>query len=209
MKWKTIISEWLPDKSELLSNKLLQTLGSSLQNENIWRFNRRSVARAAAIGLFCAFLPMPFEMLPAAIGAIWLGGNLPLSVALVWISNPITWIPLYTPAYLLGNWILDKNVATIDTITADVLIDSLASLWIGCLIIGTLVSIIAFISVNGVWRLKVRNEQKERRRRFRLLKKQKKLKKQLKETVIKPSQNVAESSLDDTNTEIKNNKEIK
>lgn len=169
MRWKTIISEWLPGKSELLSNKILQTLGDSLHDPNLWRFNRKSVSKATAIGLFCAFLPMPFEMLPAALGAIWLHANLPLSIALVWISNPITWIPLYTPAYLLGNWILGRSIPADQAITIEVLIDSLASLWIGCLIIGTLLSISSYFIVNLLWRMRVRNEHRERkRRRFRL-----------------------------------------
>lgn len=155
-------------KKDVLANRYLQIFGDVLHNPNLWHFNRRSVANATAIGLFCAYLPMPFEMLAAALGAILFSGNLPLAIAWVWISNPVTWIPLYTPAYLLGNWLLDKEAATAGHVTMNVLIESYAALWLGCLIIGTVASICGWIIVHQLWRLKVRADRADRVKQYKL-----------------------------------------
>lgn len=173
MRWKTRQPSWLLTKKDVVSHRHLKVFGDALHNPNLWHFNRRSVANATAIGLFCAFLPVPFEMLVAALGAIWFGGNLPLAVAWVWVSNPVTWIPLYTPAYLLGSWILDKPAAPAHHVNMHVLIESLAALWVGCLILGVVAGAAGYLIVHGLWRLKIRSHLAERaRRRLNLKKKQ-------------------------------------
>lgn len=167
MRRKTRKPSWLLTKKEVLAHRYLQIFGEVLHNPNLWHFNRRSVANATAIGLFCAFLPMPFEMLVAALGAIRFNGNLPLAVAWVWISNPVTWIPLYTPGYLLGAWLLDKPPNEAGHVTMGVLIESYAALWLGSLIIGALVSACGWVIVHQLWRLKVRSDRAERLRHYR------------------------------------------
>jgi len=52
------------------------------------------------------YLPPLGRLLIAAAGAIAFRVNLPISVALVWISNPVTIPPMYYFAYLVGSWIL-------------------------------------------------------------------------------------------------------
>jgi len=163
---KTRKPAWLPTKKDVMDNRHLQIFGDVLHNPNLWHFNRRSVANATAIGLFCAYLPMPFEMLAAALGAILFSGNLPLAVAWVWISNPLTWIPLYTPAYLLGSWLLDKEAAG-GHVTMSVLIESYAALWLGCLIIGTLGAAAGWFVIHQLWRIKVRSDRAERVERYK------------------------------------------
>lgn len=162
---KTRRPGWLLTKKDALAHRHLQIFGDALHNPNLWHFNRRSVANATAIGLFCAYLPMPFEMLAAALLAIWFGGNLPLAVAWVWISNPVTWIPLYTPAYLLGSWILDKEATAGSQVTMQVLIESYAVLWVGCLILGVAAAACGYLIIHGLWRLKVRSKRTNRLRR--------------------------------------------
>ena len=63
-----------------------------------------------AIGLFCAFLPVPFQMLIAALMAIFSRCNLPIAVVLVWVTNPITITPVFYFTYRLGAWLLDRQI---------------------------------------------------------------------------------------------------
>jgi uncharacterized protein (DUF2062 family) len=68
-------------------------------------------------GLFCAFLPMPFQIIPAVLGAIYFRVNLPLCIALVWLSNPVTLIPILYIAYWLGSAVLGEPMLDIRTVT--------------------------------------------------------------------------------------------
>ena len=166
------IKKHLPTRGEIKRNRYLRFLGDHLHDPNLWHFNRRSVARATAVGLFCAFLPIPFEMIPAAIGAILWRANLPLAIAWVWISNPLTWIPLWGPPYLLGTWLLNQPSVPFDELTLYILRQRLAALWLGCLIIGPIVSAIGYYLVNALWRSKVisswqrRHDERKFRRKF-------------------------------------------
>lgn len=170
MPWKTRRPRWLLTKNDVVEHRYLKVFGEHLHSPNLWHFNRRSVANATAVGLFCAFLPMPFEMVVAALGAIWFGGNLPLAVAWVWVSNPLTWLPLYTPAYLLGSWILNEPAVDTHHITMHVLLESMAALWLGCVIVGIVAGACGYFVVNTLWRINVRAHRAERARRYNLKK---------------------------------------
>ncbi len=104
---RSSLRRYLPDPQKLREHRALKPLGKWLQNPEIWHFHRRSVAGAAFIGLFVSFLPVPMHMLIAAAIAIALRCNLPLSVGLVWVNNPLTMGPLFFFAYKLGAWLLD------------------------------------------------------------------------------------------------------
>ncbi|APZ42506.1 DUF2062 domain-containing protein [Acidihalobacter ferrooxydans] len=75
----------------------------------MWHLNRRSISGGVAVGLFMAFVPLPFQMLFAAVAAIILRVNLPTAAALVWISNPLTMPPILFFAYKLGLWVLRRS----------------------------------------------------------------------------------------------------
>ena len=167
------IKKYLPTRRAIRSNKYLKFLGDHLHDPNLWHFNRRSVARATAVGLFCAFLPMPFEMIPAAIGAILWRANLPLAIAWVWISNPVTWLPLYGPPYLLGAWLLNRPSVPLNELTVTIFSQHLAALWLGCLLVGVSVAAIGYFLVNAIWRTKVisswqrRHDERKFRKKFK------------------------------------------
>lgn len=92
------------------THRALRPVSRWLNDPELWHLHRRSVGGATFIGLFCAFLPVPFQMLIAAILAIVSRCNLPISVVLVWITNPITMTPMFYFAYRLGAWLLNRQV---------------------------------------------------------------------------------------------------
>ncbi|MFP3345629.1 DUF2062 domain-containing protein, partial [Halomonas sp. SIMBA_159] len=57
---------------------------------------------AFAVGLFFAWMPIPFQMVASAAVAIPMRVNLPLSVSLVWLTNPLTMPVLFYLSYLVG-----------------------------------------------------------------------------------------------------------
>ena len=87
-----------------------------------------------------------FQMFLAAGAAIIARVNVPVSVALVWLTNPITIPPMFYGAYRLGAWVLDVPRRPFNfELSWDWLMDSLytigPSFLTGCFIIGTLSSI--------------------------------------------------------------------
>ncbi len=79
------------------------------QHQSLWHINRRSVAKGVAIGLWVSFLPIPFQMLWAALLAFWFRANLPIAIILTWITNPFTFVPINFFIYQIGSWILNEN----------------------------------------------------------------------------------------------------
>lgn len=65
------------------------------------------IARGIAIGLFTAYLPLlGLHMFLAATLAVICRANKAMAVVTVWISNPLTAVIIYYPAYRLGRFLL-------------------------------------------------------------------------------------------------------
>ncbi|PVZ68890.1 DUF2062 domain-containing protein [Pelagibaculum spongiae] len=151
----------LPDASSIRGNKYLQFLNKHLDNDNIWHLNRRSLAGGCALGLFVAFVPVPFQMVMAAMLALVFGVNLPMSVLMVWVSNPITMPPMFYGAYKVGAWTLGKSEIPFQfELSFEWLSHGLQHIWqpflLGCLMLG-----IINLAIRVTWRiLVVKNMQK-------------------------------------------------
>lgn len=156
------------------THRALQPLGKSLQNPEIWHLHRRSVAGACFIGLFCAFLPIPMHMLIAGAMAVAMRCNLPLSVALVWVNNPLTMGPAYFFAYKVGAWLLNVELAVTEVhISWGWLADQFNQIWqplvLGSLVCGVVSGLLAYVMLRIGWRIQVvrrwRARQRSRRER--------------------------------------------
>lgn len=167
---KKLIKRFSPNPEKLQSHPQLKFLGDRLLNPNLWHINRKSVAKAAAIGLFCAWMPIPFQMILATSLAILFSANIPLSVALVWLSNPLTMPPLFYAAYRLGTWILqiptlEFNFELSFSWLIDVFETTAIPLFLGCLILGVSCAALAYFLMNIAWRLNTSNRWKQRKKR--------------------------------------------
>jgi len=172
------LRKWLPNQTEIQQYRYIHIFGDFLKQPELWTFNRATTPKGIAIGVFCAFLPMPFEMIAAIFIACMIGGNLPFAVAGVWISNPFTWIPLYTPCYLLGSKILNIDPIPLDQITILALGLHYVALWLGCLIIGTVASLITHFTISYLWISHVKQRWHNRKQK-RLLQAKQKVKNEL------------------------------
>ncbi len=159
---RKVLKKRLPSSGRILEAIPTQFLGKRINDPVLWHLTRRTVSRAAAIGMFCAYLPIPGEMLPAAVLAIIFRANLPISVLLVWISNPFTWLLVYTPPYLLGSALMGEMQISIESITVYSILQQYSALWLGCLIFGISLAAGAYIAVIIVWRMYVANQWQQR-----------------------------------------------
>lgn len=159
-----MLSSWIhrfkPDTDKLRAHKSLQFLGPALHNANLWHFNRRSARNAVAIGLFCAFLPIPFQMVVAAFLAISFHAYLPLSIGLVWLTNPFTMPVIFYLCYEFGNFLLNMPAQHFAfEVSWSWLLDSLHTVGVpfltGCLVAGVLTSSLAALIMHHGWRFQV------------------------------------------------------
>jgi uncharacterized protein (DUF2062 family) len=111
---RQLIKRYTPDPAVLKKHKHLRHLGALLHDENLWHLNRRSVSGGVAVGLFWGMIPLPSQMLAAALSAIIFRVNLPISVALVWVTNPLTIPPVFYFNYLIGTWLLGTTPEKLD-----------------------------------------------------------------------------------------------
>lgn len=95
------IRRFLPGREELERNRLLRPVAHLLLRPALWRFTRRSVPRAVALGLVVGiFIMVPFvQPLSAALLAIPFRANVPLTAGTTLLSNPVT-TPLIAVAAL-------------------------------------------------------------------------------------------------------------
>jgi len=68
----------------------LQKIIAPMFDRELWHPCRETVSSGLALGLFFAMLPIPGQMIMAAISAVKLRGNIPIAIAACWITNPIT-----------------------------------------------------------------------------------------------------------------------
>ncbi|MCU7940721.1 MAG: DUF2062 domain-containing protein [gamma proteobacterium symbiont of Bathyaustriella thionipta] len=176
---KRIIKKYMPDHKTIKDHKHLQMFGTLLHDGNLWHFNRRSVSGAFAVGIFCAFIPLPLQMVFAAAIAILVRVNLPISVSLVWITNPVTMPPIFYLSYNVGAFVMGQEAISSDyKLTADWFTEQIDLIWqpflLGCFISGMIAALIAYTLIRLLWRLHIVRHIQERKARIRQQKQAKK-----------------------------------
>ncbi len=150
-------------------------LSQWLKNENLWHINKHSVSGALFIGLFCAMIPFPIQMPLAAVLAIAFKTNFAISVLSTWISNPITFVPLYSATYVFGLWLLNLPMPAVEP-DLEALLDNLALVWkpllVGSLASGIILGSLGYIAVRIYWRALVLRGWRLRKERRRMTKAQ-------------------------------------
>lgn len=167
---KKFFKRFSPSQDVIRRIPLLPRFMALFKGPNAWHMNRRSVARAALIGIFSAFLPIPFQMVVAAFLALCFKANIPIAVGLVWISNPITIPPIFYATYQLGTLILDTPSREFSIqLSVEWFFSELINIWqpmlIGSLAAGMVFAIIGYISVRIMWRVHVVNQWRRRGQR--------------------------------------------
>ncbi len=164
------IRRLLPNHEQIRSHQHLRLFGQLLHDPNLWHFNRRSVAGAFSVGLFFAFVPLPFQMVYAAAAAILLRVNLPISVALVWLTNPLTIPPMFYAAYKLGTVLLGARATHFEfQLSVHWLMSELGDIWapllLGCFIVGVASAALGNFLIRMLWRYIVLRDWRARRAR--------------------------------------------
>lgn len=153
------------NEKNIKSSRMLSVFGPALQHKYLWHLRRRSICKGAAIGMFSAFVPVPFQMLVATALCILFRGNLILANALVWITNPTPIPPMMFVAYLVGTWVLPTHENTIELTWASFqsqLTDFWYPYFIGAIICGIITATLGYIGGYWYWRYKIMKRWRKR-----------------------------------------------
>ena len=159
----------MPDPEKLKEQKSLQFLGDRIHEPNLWHLNRKSVSLAFAIGLFAAWIPTPGQMVIAAAAAFYFKANLPISVALVWVTNPLTMPAMFYFAYVVGLWTMGKDSSGAElNFNLESIMSSLGDIGtpflLGCLILGIISSIAGYFGIRLFWKYSVSKQWNARKK---------------------------------------------
>jgi len=166
-KW---IRKYLPTQEWIRRQNSLGPVRHRLLEPELWHLHRRSVGGAFFIGLFCAFVPVPTQMLLAALLAVLARCNLPISVSLVWITNPLTFAPMFFFAYKLGAWLLGVETQDVEwELSWSWVRETFVAIWwpliVGCLVCGWVAGLTGAVVSRTLWRLHVVRRWQQRRDR--------------------------------------------
>ena len=160
------------DSSRILS----AILPLRLFDEQLWLWERRSVAVGLGWGVAWAIAPVPLQTIFAALCSLWRRGNIPVSVAACWLSFPGYQVFAWPLQWWVGSsilqWLGAGSRTTIETIRDaamllaegwDAVLPTLqgielpllaAELLLGCLVTCTLAGLCAYGLTLAVWRPK-------------------------------------------------------
>ena len=174
MSPKQRLQRYFSNRDAIVDSRVGGWLGAHLHAPENWHFGRRAVAGGVGLGFFLAFVPLPMHMLLAVPAALICRTNLPITVAAVWLVNPLTIAPMFILALKVGGLVtrhevqfsqlhFDAHWVTVGTL--------FAQLWqplvVGCLLCGLVAGALGNFSVRWLWRLHLLYRLRQRRQRQR------------------------------------------
>jgi len=164
-----------PDRRILLDNRWLAPIAARLATPAIWHFNRRSIARGLALGLFAGFLLPIGQVALAVLFAASVRANILVASVATLVTNPLTFAPIYYAAYRTGSFLLalsggqsESSGAVGEAASSPLISLGAASLptIVGLVFFAALSSIVAFVAVHLGWRLALLWKWRRRPRRI-------------------------------------------
>lgn len=139
----------LPSRESLKKNRFFKNHYHHIDGRKyLWSMDADQVANGVAIGTFSSLLPIPFQMFLATPLCIFLKGNLPIAISLVWVSNPITMPFIMFIQYLLGQWALGDEIGIPSGLSImDIIGNSFMPLLVGSSISAISLAIVGYFSV--------------------------------------------------------------
>jgi uncharacterized protein len=171
------MQRWLkritPDRNTLEKLWCLKPFSARVLDRGCWTFNRHSVTRAFALGLFIAFIPpspLPVHIVTCVVLGMLFRLNLPVMIATVFISNPFTWLPQVAGSIWVGAKLMGMDLLPfLDQLkhgNFKAQIHHLcAPLLLGALVLGLAAAGTGYVLAQVAWRARVLYHLRRRRSR--------------------------------------------
>lgn len=133
-------------------------LGDRVLDRSLWAPTRESVARAWLVGFPITVVPfLPLQSVLAGAATLAVRGNLLLAIVLQFISNPFTAPVQISGCYLVGELGRGRAPSQVwhqiaDTPSDLLTHDTLLSLYLGAVIVGTMGGALGYVFIRALWR---------------------------------------------------------
>jgi hypothetical protein len=171
------MKRWLksvtPDRSTLEQHWCLKHFTALMLDRRCWTFNRAGVSRSFALGLFIAFIPptpLPVHLVTCALLGMLFRLNLPVLIATVFVSNPLTWVPQVAGSLWVGAKLLGLDLMPfLHAIGHRPVWSDFGLLWppllLGALVLGLTAAASGYVLAQAAWRARIIYQLRRRRAR--------------------------------------------
>ena len=168
------IQHHTPTRQQLEKSRWLRPVAHLILRSDLWRFNRRSVPRGVALGLFVGVMIPLAHFVVAAFLAVFVRANIPAAMLATFIGFPVIYVGLVALAYKVGNFLLRVDaMTTIQPISNAMektetghLLQSLTgaglSTAFGLFVIATVLASLGYLITSFVWRVRVGRKRQAR-----------------------------------------------
>lgn len=165
--FKTI--RFLKHPRKLRRSPAMRWFARHFLDKRVWKPTQHTFSGGMAVGMFVTLQLLPIQMPAATILSAIFRVNIPIAIALCWLSNPFTLLPIAWAEYVLGKWFLELYTTVPTTPFPTHLPDSMVDIWmvlkehapvvgVGGIILGAIVAPISYIATWGCWEIGSRIE---------------------------------------------------
>lgn len=157
-KLKTWCKRHIPSRQQLEQSRLLKPFAPMLEKSpDYWFFNQSSVSKGCGVAALGCFMPIPFQMIIAILLSLPLRANLIIAIALLWVNNPFTMVPIYWFCYVVGASLLHEKLQDMDMhLSWHWMTHEFMMIWkpflLGCLSCGLVAGIMTYVIVYVSWK---------------------------------------------------------
>jgi uncharacterized protein (DUF2062 family) len=169
-------ADWLhrtmPKREDLEANRFVAPFA---RRHELWRFTRRSVPRGVAVGLLVGiFALIPgVQIVGAALLCVPCRGNIPIAVAMTFLSNPATTPLILAASIYVGNRLgFHADLGTFNQLYAHgaglkqwaywLVSDAAPALLLGLFVISTVTAAIGYLIASFGWRWWIAHKRRTR-----------------------------------------------
>lgn len=144
-------------------------------DKHVWKPTQHTLAGGTAVGMFITLQLLPIQMPAATILSAIFRVNIPVAIALCWLSNPFTIPFIAWVEYALGKWFLAFYTQVPTTPFPTQIPESLVEGWMvlkehapvmlmGGVIFGAVSALVSYVGVWGIWEVSARMEKGKKHR---------------------------------------------
>jgi uncharacterized protein len=167
-----LIRKNMPTREQLEANRWTRGLA---RRHELWRFTRRSVPRGVAVGLLVGiFALIPgIQIIGAALLCVPGRGNIPIAVAMTFLSNPLTTPLILIASAIIGNFMgfranteivyeMIEHRASLGEWTGWFFSDAAPAVLVGLAILSVVAAALGYVLAGMIWRPLVARRRKRR-----------------------------------------------